>query len=59
MNYIIDFVLYVLVVFFFIIAQQHLVDRGLIIEASRSYSDTSHSVGLLPAASGARGGAVG
>jgi hypothetical protein len=28
-------------------AQQLLVDHGLIIEASRSHSDTPHSVGLL------------
>ena len=28
-------------------AQQPLVDQGLIIEASRSHSDTPYSVGLL------------
>jgi hypothetical protein len=32
---------------YFSMAQQHLVGEGLVVEASRSYSDTPHSVGLL------------
>jgi len=33
--------------FFFVIAQQPPVGEGRLIEASQSYSDTPHSVGLL------------